>query len=1089
MKKNLNKNVIKAISIGLSATMMMQPIAALADELEETPVVAPVDGEETVKEVTEEPAEEVAEEKDIMEEIADAKEALNDAEAKEGKVAKEALVVIGSGILTDESLAIIADTKAENHVENGEQEIINGEQQVSDQLSDYYENKDAVDTESADLDNVVDKAVALFDDASANAEAGKSENWQSGTANMYADQALPSVEALETLAATAGQDAKEAAEKYAELKAQYEEAVRLANEATEAANEEFAKGGKDADWAVKEARDAVAKANALRIATWSTAQAAGWNLSLAQFIYDGAKNNLKEATENLVAATGDVFDEAGDVMAAKAALDTVGELLDAAYDLKDLAEDNVEAKEAVISNLENKKAVADARMAELSQQIATLESEINEYKNQVGYDERHWRWIEHHKGTLEKALEDAKSAYNEAENLLKTYQRQQPGLDRKEGNAEAAFNTSGSEKLRELEVELRGTKTDEEKSETINKIIAQVISEKTEGEVAKVDGQADVFSVTKDGETKFYIAEFTEDGVVKVFEATSERVKDTLKETGTVADESELAGLVAGVDYELGEYVPGTNGQAETFTVTYTEAKKEVESYNARRFAASLDTSKTYYVTHTGWDWNYGDEYELKYAYVYVGWGKSEWHWVTTKGPSLYSWDYFNPSVSSTPYEKNVTVTKEDVTASDLNQYKNKPNYNAVGNGDGVEATNGYYPVTYYNTKVEYDYVDQTADADNSNVVNKYNSYEEAKAAADANAQNIETQQGVVSEKEQAKTEAKNNLEEAKRQKALKEAELAEAESEYNRLYDYYSKNKLQVVGFLDYEWETDYQKDLDIAKDRLGLAKKGLEAAEANVSFWEGQYTAAEREYNKQVGELKTAVNNWIDAVAAEGRAAAIFAGASINLADAKAKYAAAMAADQYAALLQEDAIAAKKAAKEARDLVKKLKANVAAGSLAEALAALEDAEAKMTEAQSAADAAAKYAKDARTAYEEARSKARWLAIQEYYNQPAEEEAVEEELTVVTPAVRRVAAAAAPVVEEVEEAEEEEVVEVVEEEETPLEEEPVVIEEEETPLATMEEQAKMSWWWMLIVLAFGGAGAEIYRRHLVKKNADKLGK
>jgi hypothetical protein len=1074
MKKNLNKNVIKAISIGLSATMMMQPIAALADELDEnvTPVTEELPGEEVAEDET-------AEEENIMDQISDAKDALDEAEAKEGKVAKEALVIIGSGIVTDETLAIIADTKAENHVENGKQDIIEGEQNVADQLSDYYENKDSVDAESADLDNVVDRAVALFDNASFYAEAGKSENWQSGTANMYADQALPSVEALESLAATAGKDAKEAADAYAELKAQYEEAVRLANEATEAANEEFAKGGANADWAVKEARDAVAKANALRIATWTTAQAAGWNLSLAQFIYDGAKDNLEEATKNLVAATGDVIDEAGDVMVAKAALDTVGELLDAAYDLKDLAEDNVEAKEAVITNLETKKAAADTRMTELSQQIATLEREISDYENQVGYDYYVWFQKKHYLGTLEKALNDAKGAYNEAKNLLETYQRQQPGLDRKEGQAEAAFNTSGSKELRELEVELRGAKTDEEKSETIDKIIAQVISENTEGEVAKVDGQADVFSVTKDGETKFYIAEFTEDGVVKVFEATSERKRGDQK-----GDSENLATLdgvegTEGIDYTAvyHEAVAGTPAQEATYEITYGTAAADTV-YTGHNFMKNVKPSDY----AAGTTFYFVDSYNQKYNIT--KWNGA-WYYsgtvIKVSGNSFGNRTYH----IVTPGSTDTKVVKESELKNYTNITSQVKKTDAVA---AVPATPAYYTVTYYNSYVEYDYADKIADADNSNVVNKYNSYEEAKAAADANAQNIETQQGVVSEKEQDKINAKSNLEEAKRQKALKEAELAEAEREYNRLKDYYETKKLQVVGLFDYEWETDYQKDLDIAKGRLALAKEGLEAAEANVSFWEGKYSAAEREYKKQVNELKAAVNDWIDAVAAEGKAAAIFAGASINLADAKAKYAAAMAADQYAALLQEDAIAAKKAAKEARDLVKKLKADVAAGSLAEALAALEDAEAKLKTAQEAAAAAAKYAKDARTAYEEARSKARWLAIQEYYNQPAEEETVEE-LTVVTPAVRRVAAAAAPVVEEVEEAEEEEVVEVVEEEETPLEEEPVVIEEEETPLATMEEQAKMSWWWMLIVLAFGGAGAEIYRRHLVKKNADKLGK
>lgn len=60
-----------------------------------------------------------------------------------------------------------------------------------------------------------------------------------------------------------------------------------------------------------------------------------------------------------------------------------------------------------------------------------------------------------------------------------------------------------------------------------------------------------------------------------------------------------------------------------------------------------------------------------------------------------------------------------------------------------------------------------------------------------------------------------------------------------------------------------------------------------------------------------------------------------------------------------------------------------------------------------------------------------------------------------------------------------------VAEEATVIEE--AVIEEEETPLANLPEQQQMSWWWLLIVLVLGTTGAEMYRRHMVKKNALKV--
>ena len=46
------------------------------------------------------------------------------------------------------------------------------------------------------------------------------------------------------------------------------------------------------------------------------------------------------------------------------------------------------------------------------------------------------------------------------------------------------------------------------------------------------------------------------------------------------------------------------------------------------------------------------------------------------------------------------------------------------------------------------------------------------------------------------------------------------------------------------------------------------------------------------------------------------------------------------------------------------------------------------------------------------------------------------------------------------------------------------VIPEEEVPLAAAD-QSKMNWWWLLVVLVLGTTGAELYRRHMVKKNAE----
>lgn len=112
-------------------------------------------------------------------------------------------------------------------------------------------------------------------------------------------------------------------------------------------------------------------------------------------------------------------------------------------------------------------------------------------------------------------------------------------------------------------------------------------------------------------------------------------------------------------------------------------------------------------------------------------------------------------------------------------------------------------------------------------------------------------------------------------------------------------------------------------------------------------------------------------------------------------------------------------------------------------------------------------------------------------------EEIKKEEKTVPETKKKEVVAAGtstdAPVVtsETVEETAEEEIEEVIiEAEEAPKADAPeiatVTVEEAESPKAPEIEEASMGWWWLLIVVVLGAAGAELYRRYQLKKNASK---
>ena len=62
MKKNikLNKNIIKALSIGISASMMLQPMTAFADTLDDNTLNLPPDTEEGATATTVSPEDQIA---------------------------------------------------------------------------------------------------------------------------------------------------------------------------------------------------------------------------------------------------------------------------------------------------------------------------------------------------------------------------------------------------------------------------------------------------------------------------------------------------------------------------------------------------------------------------------------------------------------------------------------------------------------------------------------------------------------------------------------------------------------------------------------------------------------------------------------------------------------------------------------------------------------------------------------------------------------------------------------------------------------------------------------------------------------------
>ncbi|MBP5299194.1 MAG: hypothetical protein J6Z09_08600 [Lachnospiraceae bacterium] len=63
----------------------------------------------------------------------------------------------------------------------------------------------------------------------------------------------------------------------------------------------------------------------------------------------------------------------------------------------------------------------------------------------------------------------------------------------------------------------------------------------------------------------------------------------------------------------------------------------------------------------------------------------------------------------------------------------------------------------------------------------------------------------------------------------------------------------------------------------------------------------------------------------------------------------------------------------------------------------------------------------------------------------------------------------------------------VVEDDDVALAAAPVTIGDDVTPLAALPEEAQMPWWWLLIILVLGATGAEMYRRYQAKKKAAEI--
>ena len=497
----------------------------------------------------------------------------------------------------------------------------------------------------------------------------------------------------------------------------------------------------------------------------------------------------------------------------------------------------------------------------------------------------------------------------------------------------------------------------------------------------------------------------------------------------------------------------------------------------------------------------WGSYYETTYPhnYYYIAGNRT---YSTDKGTLKFEdgkWKYkggmggnpwytcgYNNSVNIYYYVEDETL--KDV--KDISEYSDKSKYIITKTQDAVEAQDAVYRVYVNGTTTTDVYGYNIGDGKAfSEITNALSNAKSALEGLNTTISDGDTKLG--------------NLNDAIKRLNASNEKLNEAQAAYDAISGNNASLKAQKI---------EAEKNLQDAKDEKAKAEKAYQDAKKALESANSEVSKAKKALDKVDDQIR---NTQLDKWRTENEKK------SIENALSAAKNEVAAWADKInrATKLAEKTDEARRQAEEARDAIKNIKAsNLGAEALAKAKAELEAAEAALAEAEGLAEQALKDAENAQAAYEAAVKRVNDLIAEE--NRRAEEErrereererrereeaerlAEEERLAAeaallaaqAVPVQAVVAAAPAAVAEEVEAPEVEEVAEVeIEDEETALadapETEETEIVDEEAPLASMEEQAKMSWWWILIVLALGTTGAELYRRHMVKKNAEKVEK
>lgn len=376
MKKNLlNKQLIKAISLGISASMALQPVTALANDS-----VDPISPENAG--VEEQQVTGVKAVDDAAEVIVDANTAFANSVSGDNGVAKSAEAV--DGLFNANEPDKISNADLNTFYNNNKENINKDVETVKESSNTVSGNLDTLSKDAkslsgtekerneavtilegtANVNEAAKNADEAFDNASETIDAAKDKISNANTQ----DQAQEAYDEAAIAVEEANKNLEKATEEFNSKKAAYEDALNKANEAQKAYSDAMTKASKDAEEAAKNLAEAKKAAEKLRD-----------DMIAAKAALDDAEKKAKEAGEldvekmNGAASTAKVAYDAevenvnklnGDIAAGKAA----------AEDLK-TATDNYDALKSKKKSIINAGVTAKAELDSATTAYNNLKTE------------------------------------------------------------------------------------------------------------------------------------------------------------------------------------------------------------------------------------------------------------------------------------------------------------------------------------------------------------------------------------------------------------------------------------------------------------------------------------------------------------------------------------------------------------------------------------------------------------------------------------------------------------------------------------------------------------------------------------------